>query len=96
MIGRLILIAASLTVPSLVTAQPQNSVQGMLDECRAFAVTVFQDAFEAISVKYEGQRTDGTHAVNGSVRNGSLTFQCSFERNGYRVEQLIVNNPNPG
>jgi hypothetical protein len=37
-----------------------------------------------VDLKYEGQRTDGTHAVNGSAANGQ-TFQCSFNRGGTHV-----------
>ena len=39
---------------------------------------------DILELKYEGQRTDGTHAVNGSARNGQ-TFQCSFNRAGTHV-----------
>ena len=39
---------------------------------------------DILELKYEGQRTDGTHAVNGSARNGQ-TFQCSFNRAGTQV-----------
>jgi len=39
---------------------------------------------DILDLKYEGQRTDGTHAVNGTARNGQ-TFQCSFNRAGTRV-----------
>lgn len=35
-------------------------------------------------LSYEGQRTDGTHAVNGSTSSGQ-TFQCSFGRAGRKV-----------
>ena len=39
---------------------------------------------DIIDLKYEGQRTDGTHAVNGNAANGQ-TFQCSFNRSGKHV-----------
>jgi hypothetical protein len=39
---------------------------------------------DILDLKYEGQRTDGTHAVNGTARNGQA-FQCSFNRAGTRV-----------
>ncbi len=69
----------------------------MMDECRARAVVVFGAQFEAISATYEGQRTDGTHAVNASVNvRGPETFQCSFGRDGYRIERFIVNTPTSG
>ncbi len=83
---------ATLAFSEVVLAK--GTSDSMMDECRAFATTVFQADPGAIRVKYEGRRTDGTHAVNGSVRD--LTFQCSFRRNGYYIEQIYVNNPNPG
>ena len=48
-----------------------------------------------MQVKYEGQRLDGTHAVNGSaaVRGRTETFQCLFEADGYRWKLFIVNFP---
>ncbi len=79
---------------ALSGAQAQGTPEGMIDECRAFVGSVTREAFESVQVKYEGERTDGTHAVNGSVRG--LIFQCSFHRDGYYIEQFIVNNPNPG
>jgi hypothetical protein len=50
---------------------------------------------EAAESECEGQRTDKTHAVNGSVhvRGQRETFQCSFGPKGYRIERFIVNNP---
>ena len=70
----------------------QGTPEGMMDECRSRAVTVFGAIFESIDAAYEGQRTDGTHAVNGSVNvRGPETFQCSFDQAGYRIEQFLVN-----
>ena len=36
------------------------------------------------ALKYEGQRVDGTHAINSSATFGE-TFQCSFDQTGARV-----------
>jgi hypothetical protein len=46
-----------------------------------------------IETKYEGQRTDGTHAVNGTAYIGDRTetFQCSFNRAGDRITLFVVN-----
>ena len=70
-------------------------IENMLGECRVRAATIFGTEVDAVQVRYEGQRTDRTHAVNGSVfvRGQSETFQCSFERNGYKWKQFVVNFP---
>jgi hypothetical protein len=39
---------------------------------------------DIVELSYEGQRTDGTHAVNGTASNGQ-TFQCSFNAQGTHV-----------
>lgn len=43
-------------------------------------------------LSYEGQRTDGTHAVNGTARNGQ-TFQCSFNAKGTHVVSWFHSAP---
>jgi len=52
----------------------------MTGDCRVRAATIF-GAGAGAGGKYEGQRVDKTHAVNGSVRVSGRreTFQCSFE-----------------
>jgi hypothetical protein len=87
-------LAVALVGSLFSTAHAQGSPESMMDECRARAGTVFKESFESISAKYEGQRTDGSHAVNGSARNGSETFQCSFDKKGYKITRFLVNNPN--
>ncbi|WP_051955531.1 hypothetical protein [Beijerinckia mobilis] len=59
----------------------------MLDKCRARAARAYKASVGIINVKYEGQRVDGTHAVNGSVegRDPPATFQCSFNRAGSKI-----------
>ena len=72
-----------------------TDIENMLGECRVRAATIFGTDVDDVDVKYECQRTDKTHAVNGSVfvRGTHETFQCSFEPKGYRIEKFIVNNP---
>ena len=63
-----------------------SSSDAMLDKCRARAAAAFKASPDVVNVKYEGQRTDGTHAVNGSVEGSApATFQCSFNRSGSRI-----------
>ncbi len=67
----------------------------MMAKCRAKAGAAFKTRLPNIDTKYEGQRVDGTHAVNGTARfRGRVeTFQCSFSRSGKRIIKFIVNKP---
>lgn len=57
----------------------------MMSQCNTYAARhLHVSPSEIATVSYEGQRVDGTHAVNGSTTSGQ-TFQCSFERTGRRV-----------
>ena len=90
---RVLYTAAALTFA--VEAAHAADVENMLGECRVRAATIFGTEVDAVEVKYEGQRTDKTHAVNGSVhvRGQRETFQCSFQGDGYRWQHFIVNFP---
>jgi hypothetical protein len=65
----------------------------MIQECRVRAGDEFRTRLPNIETKYEGQRTDGTHAVNGTARfdGRTRTFQCSFNRSGRRIVEFVVN-----
>lgn len=65
----------------------------MMQKCRIHAGKAFQARLPDIETKYEGQRTDGTHAVNGTAifRGRTETFQCSFDRAGQRIVRFVVN-----
>lgn len=67
----------------------------MMAECRARAGTALKVRLPDVDTRYEGQRTDGTHAVNGTatVRGRAQTFQCSFDRRGNRIIRFVVNRP---
>ena len=57
----------------------------MMSACNTYAAHhLHVSPSEIASLSYEGQRVDGTHAVNGSATSGQ-SFQCSFERTGARV-----------
>jgi hypothetical protein len=70
----------------------------MMQECRIRAGEVLRTRLPNIETKYEGQRTDGTHAVNGTARfdGRTETFQCSFNRRGRRIVNFVVNQPGGG
>lgn len=62
-------------------------------ECRSYAARSLGARMPDVDTKYEGQRTDKTHAVNGTARVGSRieTFQCTFNPAGRRVTRFVVN-----
>jgi hypothetical protein len=88
-------IAAALLSLSAVATQASQLTDNMVSECRVRAASIFGTEVDAVEVKYEGQRTDKSHAVNGSVfvRGRNETFQCSFARDGYTWQQFVVNFP---
>ena len=69
------------------------SPEQMMAQCRSRAHDELGGRLPDIATKYEGQRTDGTHAVNGTaqVADKAQTFQCSFNRSGRRIVHFVVN-----
>lgn len=65
----------------------------MMAICRDRAVHVFHLRAGDVNTKYEGQRTDGSHAVNGTayLRGAEETFQCSFNSSGTQISRFVVN-----
>ena len=88
-------ILAAATLASFAAIAHANTPGRMMQECRIRAHEVLHTRLPNIETKYEGQRTDGTHAVNGTawIRGRTETFQCSFNRRGQRIIQFIVNQP---
>lgn len=89
-------VVAIAIAPDTVWAQSTSSQ--MMAECRNRAHEVLRTRLPNIETKYEGQRTDGTHAVNGttSIQGNRKTFQCSFNRRGNRIVKFIVNQGRAG
>jgi hypothetical protein len=92
-VAKALVVAAVLA--SAAEAVHAADVDNMLRECQVRASAIFGTELYAVKVKYEGQRTDKTHAVNGSVfvRGRHETFQCNFEPDGFEWRQFIVNFP---
>jgi hypothetical protein len=86
---------AAATLMSFATIANANTPGQMMQECRIRAHEVLHTRLPNIETKYEGQRTDGTHAVNGTawIRGRTETFQCSFNPRGRRIIQFVVNQP---
>ncbi|MCB1503361.1 MAG: hypothetical protein H6876_10610 [Hyphomicrobiaceae bacterium] len=87
-----ILAAVGMLTPA--QAAPRTP-QEMMAHCRAHAAKVLKMRQPDVETKYEGQRVDGTHAVNGTGRDASrtVTFQCSFGKNGGKIKRFVVNKP---
>ena len=66
----------------------------MLDKCRHYASKHLRISPDIINVEFEGQRSDGTYAVNGDAESEPpLTFQCSFRPNGRKISQFVFHAP---
>lgn len=70
-------------------------IDSKLSERPVRGSTIFGADLQAVKAKYEGQRTDKTRAVHGSVRvrGQTETFLGAFERDGYTGQQFVVNFP---
>lgn len=65
----------------------------MMSACNAYAAKRLGVSTSQIaSVSYEGQRTDGSHAVNGNTSSGQ-TFQCSFNSAGSKITHWYHSAP---
>jgi hypothetical protein len=64
----------------------------MVEDCRNASQTFFQDFQARSEAKYEGQRTDGTHAVNGTIylENRSEYFSCSYNAKGDTLVEFFA------
>lgn len=65
----------------------------MMSTCNTYAARhLGVSTSEIATLTYQGQRTDGTHAVNGETTGGQ-TFQCSFNKAGTHVVQWVHTAP---
>ena len=67
----------------------------MMAMCKARAHDELKVRGPDIDTKYEGQRVDGTHAVNGTAApegGKQQTFQCSFNADGSKIIRFVVND----
>ncbi len=81
------------TRPPAVPSPPAGGVSAMLSNCQFEAASRLGGAVGNASVTYEGQRADGTHAVNGTIRLGNRTanFQCSFAADRVTIVNFWTN-----
>ena len=73
---------------SAMAASPEY----MMEDCKGSAQVYFQN-YQALSeVKFEGQRADGIHAVNGTIhlKSRDEDFQCSYNTAGDTLVDFIA------
>lgn len=77
----------------LPTSSLAETPEQMMAICRNHAGKEIKMRLPDISTKYEGQRTDGTHAINGTASNDkrTVTFQCTFDKLGKKIVAFIKN-----
>lgn len=64
----------------------------MMNECSSTGQTYFRDFNARTDMQYNGQRVDGTHAINGRIflETRFEDFACSYERNGRRMVEFFA------
>ena len=64
----------------------------MIEDCRLSSQQFYQDFEARTEAKYEGQRTDGTHAVNGTIylETRSTYFSCSYNAAGDTLVEFFA------
>ncbi len=76
-------------IGSSVNAQSQDF---MLNECASVAQNYFRDLSARTDMQYNGQRSDGSHAINGRIflETRFEDFACSYERAGQRMVEFFA------
>lgn len=64
-----------------------QSPEFMMADCRNLSRLFFNDFSAQSDVKYEGQRDDGSHYVNGTIfiADRAEFFQCSYAKSGRQL-----------
>lgn len=85
--GLLVLLAFTGAGPAAA-----QSREAMMDECAWVAQGYFRDHTAKSDMQYNGQRVDGTHAVNGRIflETRAADFACSYNRDGTRMVEFFA------
>ena len=88
----LALLAGAGTVTLLAVPAQAQSQGLMLNECAHAAQGYFRDYGARTEMKYNGQRVDGTHAINGDIylENRMESFACSYAPDGNRMVEFFA------
>ncbi|WP_380058949.1 hypothetical protein ACFE33_15600 (plasmid) [Falsihalocynthiibacter sp. SS001] len=86
-----IFLGTALGIAAAHSASAQSE-DYMRQYCENASQQFYQDFESVTDSSYEGQRTDKTHAVNGTINleNSSETFQCSFNASGDTMVDFIT------
>jgi uncharacterized protein YraI len=72
---------------ALSTAASAQSREFMMNECSNVGHTFYRDLYAQTEMQYNGQRSDGTYAINGTIylEARAADFACSYDRSGQRM-----------
>lgn len=64
----------------------------MMNECSSAGQTYFRDFTARTEMQYNGQRVDGTHAINGRIylETRFEDFACSYDQSGRRMVEFFA------
>jgi hypothetical protein len=79
-------------VASIAGAGLAQSPDYMIEDCKLASQQFYQDFDARTEATYEGQRTDGTHAVNGTIylETRSTYFSCSYNAKGDTLVEFFA------
>ncbi len=88
---RLVAIGA-LGLLGFAVQAPAQPVNAMLSGCSGVAQNYFRDWTARTEMQYNGQRVDGTYAINGRIflETRFEDFACSYDRSGRRMVEFFV------
>ncbi|MEW9922299.1 SH3 domain-containing protein [Marimonas sp. MJW-29] len=83
-------VAAVLAVSSVMANAQSRDL--MVNECSAVAQNYFRDFNARTDMRYNGQRVDGSHAINGRIflETDFEDFACSYEREGRSMVEFFA------
>ena len=89
---QIVLIVLGLMIGVQVGPTAAQSRDFMMNECSSIGQTYFRDFNARTDMRYNGQRVDGTHAINGRIflETRFEDFACSYERNGQRMVEFFA------
>lgn len=83
-------IVSVFALPQIALADPD--IPAMLSHCEKAASHRLGVRISDTTVKSEGQRTDGTNVINGTIGgDDNQRFQCSFNKSGDRLANFWTN-----
>jgi hypothetical protein len=84
--------AIALAAGVVGTSAMAQSPAYMIESCRLASQQFYQEFEATTEATYEGQRVDGTHAVNGTIylETRSAYFSCSYNRAGDTLVEFFA------